>query len=138
MKKYLRAMAVWLLMTPLGILNGGLRIYVTEPLLGSIALPLSSIILSVMIIVFGYLLIPKIGKCTPKEYLIIGFCWAILTNIFDLTVTMIEKRPISDFIEMYNVTTGNLWILVVIMTLITPSIVGNIKKKNISKVLGGK
>ena len=125
-------MAIWLILTPLGILNGGLRIYITEPLLGNIALPLSSIILSIMIFIFAYLLIPKIGKCTTKEYIFIGICWAILTNVFDLIVTIIEKRPLSDFLEMYDVTTGNLWIVVIIVILITPSIVGKLKSKKIN------
>ena len=122
-------MGIWLLLTPLGILNGGLRIYITEPLLGNIALPLSSIVLSFLIFIGAYLLIPKIGKCNTKEYIFIGICWAILTNVFDLIVTVIEQRPISDFLEMYDVTKGNLWIVVVIITLITPTIVGKLKSE---------
>lgn len=129
MKKYLKALGIWFLLTPLGILNGGFRIYVTEPLLGNIALPLSSIILSIMIFIVTYLLIPKLGKCKTIEYIIIGIGWAVLTNIFDLIITMIEKRPISDFFEMYNIATGNLWILVVLTTINAPLIVSKIKSK---------
>ena len=129
MRKYLKAMGIWLLLTPLGILNGGLRIYIMEPLLGNVALPLSSIILSIVFFVGAYLLIPKIGKCNTKEYIFIGIGWTILTNVFDLIVTIIEKKPLSDFLEMYDITTGNLWIVVVIVTLITPSIVGKLKSE---------
>ena len=127
MKKYILAFGIWLLLTPLGILNGGLRIYITEPMLGSIALPLSSIILSILIIILSYFLVPKIGECTTKEYVFIGIMWAILTNIFDIIVTMIENRPISDFFKMYDVTTGNLWVIVIIVTLFTPVVIGKIR-----------
>ena len=133
MQKYLQAFGIWLLLIPLGILNGGFRIYVTEPLLGSFALPLSSIILSIMIFAAAYFLVPKIGECKPTEYIGIGIGCAILTNIFDIIVTKIENRPFSDFLEMYDITTGNLWILVVIVTLITPIIVGKIRTKNSKK-----
>lgn len=127
MKKYLKALGIWLLLTPIGILNGGLRIYITEPLFGSIALPLSSIILSILIFIVAYFLIPELGKLTTKEYISIGVCWAILTNIFDFIVTLMENKPVSDFFEMYNITTGNLWIFVVITTIFAPIMVSKIK-----------
>lgn len=127
MKKYLKALGIWFLIVPLGILNGGLRIYITEPLLGGMAQPISGIILSIMIFIVAYLLIPKIGKCKARDYIYIGISWAILTNILDLLITMIEKRPISDFFEMYDITTGNLWIIVVLAALISPIIVSKIK-----------
>ena len=127
MKKYLKAFGIWLLLTPLGILNGGLRIYITEPLLGNIAQPLSGILLSIMIFTVAYLLLPQIGKCERKEYIIIGIEWAVLTNIFDFVITIIENRPITDFFKMYDITTGNLWIVVILVTLIAPSAVGKIK-----------
>ena len=120
MKKYLKALGIWLLLTPLGILNGGLRIYITEPLLGSLAQPLSGIILSIMIFALSYFLIPKIGECRQRDYIYIGIGWAILTNIFDIAVNSIENRPFSDFLKMYDITTGNLWIIVIIVTLISP------------------
>lgn len=131
LKKYLKVLGIWLILTPIGILNGGLRIYITEPLLGSVALPLSSIILSVLIFIIIYLLIPKIGKCKTIEYIIIGVCFAVLTNVFDLIVTMIEKRPISDFFEMYNIATGNLWIIVVITMAFAPITVAKIRNEKL-------
>ena len=129
LKKYLKAFGIWLLFTPLGILNGGLRIYITEPLLGRAAMPLSGIILSIAIFALSYFLIPKIGKCETKEYIFIGVAWAVLTNIFDMVITIIENRPMSDFFKMYDITTGNLWLIVVLVTLISPVMVGRIRGK---------
>jgi len=131
MKKYLKAIGIWFLIIPLAILNGSLRDYIIEPLLGNIALPLSGVILIVVIFIVAYFLIPKIGKCKPIEYLIIGIGWAVLTNLFDLLMIKIENRTLSEFFEMYDITTGNLWIVVVIVTLVTPSIVGKLKAEHI-------
>jgi hypothetical protein len=127
--KYVKAILIWLLITPLAILNGALRDFVTEPLLGGIALPLSAVILSVMIFVMAYLLIPKIGKCTAIEYLLIGLAWFVLTNLFDLSMTIfLENGSMADFLAMYDITTGNLWCVVVLVCLISPILVAKIRK----------
>jgi hypothetical protein len=127
--KFIKAILIWLIMTPLGILNGGLRVYITEPLLGSkAALLLSGIILSVLIFLMAYLLIPKIGKCKTSEYILIGSMWFCLTNLFDLFISIfIENGTIMDFFRLYDITTGNLWSLVVIVCLISPVLVAKIR-----------
>ena len=116
-------------MAPLGIINGVLRETVTEPLFGSnIALPLSGLILSMLIFVLAYILIQKIGKCNAKEYIIIGIMWFVLANIFDFVVTLVERGTITDFIKLYDISTGNLWCIVVIVCLTSPFLVAKIKK----------
>jgi len=127
--KFVKAILIWILLAPLGILNGGLRVYITEPLLGSnLALPLSGIILSVLIFVVVYFLIPKIGNCKTIEYIIIGVVWVFLTNLFDLLIIFFENGTVSDLIRMYDVTTGNLWSVVVIVTFVSPILVAKIRK----------
>ena len=65
--KFAKAILIWMLLIPLAILNGAVRDYITEPLLGSrIALPLSGIILGLFILAVAYLLlIPKMAKVKP-------------------------------------------------------------------------
>ena len=127
--KFVKAFLIWLLITPLAILNGGLRILVTEPFFGEhIALPLSSIILSLLVFVLAFFLIPKIGKCTKNEYLTIGAMWFVLTNLFDLLFTFIENGSISDFLKLFDVTTGSLWIIVISICFISPILVAKTKK----------
>ena len=127
--KFIKAFLIWLLMAPLGIINGILRETITEPLFGrSIALPLSGIILSIMIFILAYILVPKIGKCTAKEYIIVGIMWFVLANVLDFVVTLVERGTITDFIKLYDISTGNLWSVVVIVCLISPLIVAKIKK----------
>jgi len=127
--KFIKAFLVWLLITPLAILNGGLRLFIIEPYLGEhIALPLSSIILSLLIFLLAFLLIPKIGSCKRNEYIAIGTMWFVLTNLFDLFITFLENGSISDFLKLFDVTTGSLWIVVIVVCFISPILVAKIRK----------
>lgn len=127
--KFVKAFLIWLVLILLAIVNGAIRSYVTEPLFGAnIALPLSGIVLSVMIFVTTYLLISKIGKSKPFVYILIGVMWLVLSNLFDFVMTIVAGNPLSDFIGMFDITTGNLWSMVVVVCLISPILTAKIKK----------
>ena len=83
-------------------------------------MPLSGIFLSVLIFVTIYLLISKIEKSKPVVYILIGAMWFVLTNLFDLLMTVIGGNPVSDFFDMFDIATGNLWSIVVVVCLISP------------------
>lgn len=127
LKKYIQVIGIWLLIIPVAILNGGLREHVLVKL-GDIALPLSGIILSAFIFFIAYLFIPRIKNCTSKDYIVFGVIWFILTNLFDLFMYMSEGGGIHDLLNSYNFLDGNLWILVVITTLLSPLLVVKINK----------
>ena len=127
--KFLKAALIWVLIIPLAIINGALRDFITEPLLGSgAALPLSGILLSAMIFITAYLLVPKLGNMKSYEYCLIGAMWFVLTNLFDLIMILVSGNPISDFFMMFDITTGNLWILVVVSCLVSPALAAKIRK----------
>ena len=128
MKKYIQAVGIWFLIIPIAILNGGLRENVLNKL-GSISLPLSGIILSICVFVIAYLLIPKIKNCTSKDYVFFGVIWFLLTNLFDLFMYISEGGGMKDLLNSYNFLNGNLWILVVITSFLSPIVVSNIKGK---------
>ena len=128
MSKYIQAIGIWFLIIPLAIMNGGLRENILVKL-GDIALPLSGIILSVCIFIVAYLLIPRIKNCELKDYIIFGVIWFILTNLFDLFMYISEGGGIKQLLNSYNFLDGNLWILVVITTLVSPILVSKIKLK---------
>ena len=127
MKRYLQAVGIWMIIIPIAILNGALRESVLIKL-GAIALPLSGIILSLCIFAVAYFLIPKIHSCDRKEYIAFGVIWFVLTNLFDLSFILIEGGNFTDLLEAYNFLDGNLWIIVVLTTLLSPIIVAKIKK----------
>lgn len=126
MKRYLQAVAIWIIIIPIAILNGALRESVLIKL-GAIALPLSGIILSLCIFAVAYFLIPKIPNCDKKEYIAFGIIWFVLTNLFDLSMILIEGGNFLDLLEAYNFLDGNLWVIVVLTTLLSPIIVAKIK-----------
>ena len=130
LSKYIQAVAIWFLIIPLAIINGGLRENILIKL-GDMALPLSGIILSICIFVVAYLLIPKIKNCKQMDYVIFGIIWFVLTNLFDLFMYISEGGGIKDLLGSYNFLKGNLWILVVITTFLSPIVVSKIRKRSI-------
>ena len=126
---FAKALMLWLAIMPCAMANGVLREIVTEPLLGSaLALPLSGVLLCAMIFAIAYFFIPKIGKGTLATYIIVGMMWFALTNLFDFSATLASGKPFSDFLAMFDITTGNLWSLVVIVYLATPVLTAKIRK----------
>ena len=120
---------LWLAIMPCAMANGVLREIVTEPLLGTaIAQPLSGVLLCAMIFVIAYFFIPKIGKGTLATYILVGLIWFALTNLFDFSATLASGKPFSDFLAMFDITTGNLWSLVVIVCLVSPVLTAKIRK----------
>ena len=126
MKKYVFAFLIWVMIIPIAILNGGFREYVLVNL-GVLARPLSGIILSVCIFIVAYLLVPKIKNCVKRDYIIFGIMWFILTNLFDLFSIYSSGGNFMDFVSLFNITTGNLWTVVVITTLLAPISIYKIK-----------
>ena len=119
--KLVKTLILWLGIVPCAIMNGVLREIVSEPLLGNaIALPLSGVFLCVMIFAIAYFFIPKIGKGTLATYVLVGLIWFTLTNLFDFSATLASGKPFSDFLAMFDITTGNLWSLVVVVCLVSP------------------
>ena len=127
MRKYAQAILIWILIIPLAILNGGLRENVLGKL-GDISLPLSGIILSICILVVAFILIPKIKNCKKGDYIIFGLLWFVLANVFDLSMYISEGGGFIDLLNSYNFLSGNLWVLVVLTTLVAPMLVAKIKK----------
>ncbi len=129
MMKFIKALILWLGIMPCAIVNGVLREIVTDPLLGSaLALPLSGVLLCAMIFAIAYFFIPKIGKGTLATYIIVGMMWFALTNLFDFSVILASGKPISDFLAMFDITTGNLWSLVVVACLVSPVLAAKMRK----------
>ena len=126
---FAKALMLWLAIMPCAMANGVLREIVTEPLLGSaLALPLSGVLLCAMIFAIAYFFIPKIGKGTLATYIIVGMMWFALTNLFDFSVILASGKPISDFLAMFDITTGNLWSLVVVACLVSPVLAAKMRK----------
>ena len=126
--KILKSLLVWVCFIPAAILNGGLREYVLDEAVGEQwALPLSGIILSACIFLLTWLLLPVTVKALPaKDSLRIGICWVFLTIAFEFASGLAGGSTITELLAAYNPLTGNLWLLVLAATLLSPTAVRKI------------
>ena len=128
--KILKSLVVWLCFIPAAILNGGLRDYVLVRVVGeSWALPVSGIILSVCIFLITWLLLPRLVKVrTSGTAWLIGICWLILTMAFEFASGLAGGTTSAELLSAYNPLTGNLWLLVLATTLLSPVMAGRIPR----------
>ena len=118
----LNSLLIWLCFIPVATLNGGLREYVLVKAIGEEwALPVSGIILSVCIFLITWMLLPRMIKAfTSKEGWLIGIGWALLTIAFEFAAGLAGGSTVSELLAAYNLLSGNLWLLVLATTLLSP------------------
>ena len=126
--KILKSLLVWVCFIPAAILNGGLREHVLAGAVGEQwALPLSGIILSACIFLITWFLLPRAVKAlSAKDSMRIGICWVSMTIIFEFVSGMAGGSTITELLAAYNPLTGNLWLLVLTATLLSPAAVRKI------------
>ncbi len=129
--KILKSLLVWVCFIPAAILNGGLREHVLAGAVGEKwALPLSGIILSACIFLITWLLLPRAVKAlSSKDSLRIGICWVFLTIAFEFVSGLAGGSTITELLSAYNPLTGNLWLLVLAATLLSPVMAGRISMR---------
>ena len=129
--KILKSLIIWICFIPAAILNGGLREYVLAPAIGQKwALPVSGVILSVLIFLITWFMYPRLIKNgTSKERWQIGIVWVLLTVIFEFAIGIAEDHSIAELLAAYNPLTGNLWLLVLAVTLLSPVAAGFCMRK---------
>lgn len=128
---WFKGFLVWVCFIPAAILNGGLREHVLARALGEKwALPLSGIILSACIFLITWLLLPRTVKAlSAKDSLRIGICWVFLTIAFEFVSGLAGGSTMTELLAAYNPLTGNLWLLVLAATLLSPAAVWKITRR---------
>jgi hypothetical protein len=110
-----KSIFIWLSIIPLAILNAGFRERIFTPLIGSkYSLPISGITLCILIFIVSMIFTPKLGKGDPKTYGYMGLLWVSLTLIFETGIGFLMEKTVNEILKAYDITTGNLWLLVVI------------------------
>ena len=124
-----KSLFIWLAIIPLAILNGALREGVINPLIGAkYGEPLSGIFLCIILFVVCWFCIPRIGGGTAKTYWMIGILWIFLTILFETGFGLLTSDSFAELMKAYDITTGNLWLLVVLSTGIAPWLTARAKK----------
>lgn len=126
--KYLKSLIVWICFIPAAILNGGVREYILIKYLNTAsATAISGILLSILILLITCLLLPQLVTLNRKESYITGIIWMVLTIIFEFTSGIGTGVSMKELLAAYNPLSGNLWILVVLTTMLAPIIISEKK-----------
>lgn len=125
----LRACGMWVLLVFLAIINGAMRENLFVPLLGqSRALPLSGISLSMLVFLLTALLVPFLGALISSHYWVIGGMWVVMTVLFEFSFGhYIMGKSWRVLLEAYNLLEGNLWIVVLITTAVSPYLAAKLR-----------
>jgi len=127
---FIKSAMIWFIIAIFAVLNGIIRENFMTPYLGEkIALPLSGITLSIIILAITYLSFNLFGKNTPPIYLLIGTQWVSMTLIFEFIFGhYVIGEPWTELLQIFNILEGILFILVLFTSLISPILISNIKK----------
>jgi hypothetical protein len=126
---FLKTSVIWFVIALLAIANGVFRENILVSSLGqSIALPVSGITLSIIVFIVTYISFPIFGKNSSLTYFLIGLQWVLMTLLFEFMFGhyMIGKSW-SDILQVFNIMKGNLFIIVLIVSLFSPLLVAKIK-----------
>lgn len=117
----LQSLLAWLLILVLAIANGLLRESVLIPSFGRTgALIASGLLLSVLIALVGYLFV-RLRRVTVPQGLRIGTGWLALTLAFEFAFgRYVQHKPWEELFAAYTFQDGNLWPLVLAVTLLAP------------------
>ena len=120
----IRALLVWVGLLVVAILNGGFREAVLAPRLGrSLAHGLSTVMLSLFIVALGWVTTPWVEPGSLQDAWLIGGVWVALTLAFEfLGGHFIFGKPWQTLLADYNLFAGRIWVMVLIVTLMTPVI----------------
>lgn len=125
MSLVVRALGVWLLLLGAAILNGTFRQAVLVPMMGEPAgHVVSTLSLSAIIFGLGWLIAGWLDLVSSGEAWLVGGLWLGATIAFEfLGGHFLFGAPWSKLLADYNLAQGRVWIVVLMVTTLTPTIV---------------
>ena len=125
----LKSAAIWVSFIPIAIINGYVREKCLVPLIGQrLALPLSGISGAGLFFLLAYFCLPWLGSLKLHQYQLIGLSWLVMTLFFEfLFGRFVARRSWGELLQAYNILTGNLWILVLVVIAVSPFLVAKLR-----------
>ena len=125
----LKATLIWLVIAVLAIANGTLREFVLAPVIGHAwALPLSGISLSLIVLLVTHLAFSFLGAHTPAARWLVGVQWVLMTLLLEFGFGhYVAGKSWAELLRSLNVLTGDLFLLVLLVSLLAPSLVARMK-----------
>nr|BDD47826.1 hypothetical protein 13 [Gammaproteobacteria bacterium] len=120
-----RAALIWLLIALLAIANGALRDNVLSPLIGrEAALPLSGVILSLIVLLVTYFSRNYLRIRDRATAWLIGVQWVGMTLIFEFNFGhYVAGKSWAELMQTFNLFEGDLFLLVLLVSLTAPNLV---------------
>ena len=124
-----KATGIWLVIVVAAIFNGVFRENVIVPGIGAdLALPLSGMLLAILVFLITFMSIAFIGSSEQKTYLLVGLFWLALTLSFEfLFGHYVAGKPWKEIIQVFNIRKGDLFIVVLVITAISPWIAAKVR-----------
>lgn len=118
------SLLAWLIILGLAVANGALREAVLIPSLGKPSgLVLSGVLLSSLVALVAYGLVRVKQDVTVSQGLLLGILWLSLTLAFEFTFgRYVEHRSWAELLDAYTFKDGNIWPVVLVVTLLAPSV----------------
>jgi len=118
----LKSVTAWLLILALAVANGVLREAILIPALGPVGgLVLSGVLLSLLVAAVAYAFVRLVPGLSPSQGLLVGSLWLGLTLVFEFSFGRgLQHKPWAELLDAYRFKGGNLWPLVLLVTLLAP------------------
>ena len=125
----LKAIGIWCILVVCAILNGLLRENILNPFLGQqIALPVSGLILSLLILAVTWLFIPFFETRPAMDYWLIGALLLGITLAFEFMFGhYVMGKSWQDIFQVFNIFKGNLFLLTLLASLVAPRLMARLR-----------
>ncbi len=125
-----KACGLWVPLVPLAIGNGAIRESLLVPMLGQrLALPLSGVSLSMLILLSAVAVSPWLRATAVFHYVVAGIAWLLMTVTFEFLFGHYAMgKSGAQLVAAYNVVEGNLWVLVLLSTAVSPYLGAKVRR----------
>ena len=126
---FLKAAAIWFVIALLAIANGIFRDNILAPGIGqSMALPVSGLVLGAIVFIVTFICFPLFANGTAVTYLLIGAQWVLMTLVFEFVFGhYVIGKSWHSILQVFNIMKGDLFIFVLLVSFISPTLVAKIK-----------
>lgn len=128
---FLKVAMIWFIIVIVAVINGIFRESILVPYFGeAVALPASGITLAIIIFIIIYLSFKLFGKNKYLSYLYMGIQFVTMTLVFEFVFGhYVIGKSWSELLQVFNILEGDLFILALLVSLLSPLLVAKIKKR---------
>lgn len=129
MSTLLKATGIWFFFVIAAIFNGFLREKILLSVIGiEMALPISGVLLAILVFLVTLLSVSIIRSSQQYVYILIGILWVVLTLSFEFIFGHYAMgKPWQEIFQVFNIQKGDLFVLVLLVTAISPWAAGKIR-----------